>query len=51
MLTIDGHNIDCIESGAGPAVLFVPGSYSTAAAWCQVKRGLAGVIHGRHKAG
>lgn len=41
MLTIDGGNIDCIESGAGPAVLFIPGSYSTAGAWRQVQRGLA----------
>ena len=41
MLTIDGRNIDCIESGEGPAVLFIPGSYSTAAAWRQVQRGLA----------
>jgi pimeloyl-ACP methyl ester carboxylesterase len=41
MLTIDRLNIDCIESGAGPAALFIPGSYSTAAAWRQVQRGLA----------
>jgi len=41
MLTIDGRNIDCIESGEGPAVLFIPGSYSTASAWRQVQRGLA----------
>lgn len=41
MLTIDDRNIDCIESGAGPAVLFIPGSYSTAAAWRQVQRGVA----------
>ncbi|MEO5772315.1 MAG: alpha/beta hydrolase [Burkholderiaceae bacterium] len=41
MLTIDGRNIDCIESGEGPAVLLIPGSYSTTAAWRQVQRGLA----------
>jgi pimeloyl-ACP methyl ester carboxylesterase len=41
MLTIDGRTIDCIESGDGPAALFIPGSYSTAAAWRQVQRGLA----------
>ena len=33
MLTVDGHNIDYQESGAGPVVLFVPGSFSTPAAW------------------
>jgi pimeloyl-ACP methyl ester carboxylesterase len=33
MLTVDGHNIDYQETGEGPAVLFVPGSYSTPAAW------------------
>lgn len=33
MITIDGNNIDYQESGEGPAVLFVPGSFSTPAAW------------------
>ncbi len=41
MLTIDGLDIDCIEAGEGPAVLFIPGSYSTTSAWRQVQRGLA----------
>lgn len=40
MLTIEGRNIDCTESGEGPAVLFIPGAYSTTAAWRQVQRGL-----------
>jgi pimeloyl-ACP methyl ester carboxylesterase len=35
------RSIDCIESGAGPAVLFLPGSYSTTAAWRQVQRHLS----------
>lgn len=38
MLTVDGRNIDCVESGEGPALLFLPGSYSTTAAWRQVQR-------------
>ncbi|MDW5441576.1 alpha/beta hydrolase [Polaromonas sp. SM01] len=38
MLTVDGRSIDCVESGAGPALLFLPGSYSTTAAWRQVQR-------------
>lgn len=45
MLTIDGHNIDyqetSPESGDGPAVLFVPGSYSTPAAWTGLQKRLA----------
>lgn len=41
MLTLGGRNIDCIESGEGPAVLFIPGAYSTPAAWRQVQRGVA----------
>ena len=31
-------NIDCQDSGAGPALLFLPGSYSTAAAWRPIQR-------------
>ncbi|MFI5445761.1 alpha/beta fold hydrolase [Polaromonas sp. UC242_47] len=38
MLKVDGRNIDCVESGEGPALLFLPGSYSTTAAWRQVQR-------------
>jgi pimeloyl-ACP methyl ester carboxylesterase len=34
------RNIDYVESGEGPAVLFLPGSYSTTAAWRQVQRHL-----------
>lgn len=33
MLTIDGRRIDYHETGKGPAVLFVPGSFSTPTAW------------------
>ncbi|SFU49416.1 Pimeloyl-ACP methyl ester carboxylesterase [Polaromonas sp. YR568] len=35
------RTIDCVESGQGPAVLFLPGSYSTTAAWRQVQRHLS----------
>lgn len=35
------RSIDCVESGTGPAVLFLPGSYSTTAAWRQVQRHLS----------
>ena len=31
-------NVDCQDSGAGPALLFLPGSYSTAAAWRPIQR-------------
>jgi pimeloyl-ACP methyl ester carboxylesterase len=44
MLTVDGHNIDYQEtgpeSGEGAAVLFVPGSYSTPAAWTGLQKRL-----------
>lgn len=40
MLKVEEQNIDCVESGEGPAVLFLPGSYSTTAAWRQVQRHL-----------
>ncbi len=33
MLTIDGRGIDYQETGEGPAILFVPGSFSTPTAW------------------
>lgn len=33
MLTIDGRRIDYEDTGDGPAVLFLPGSFSTPAAW------------------
>ena len=38
MLRSDGHRIDFLESGSGPCVLFLPGSYSTPAAWRAVQR-------------
>lgn len=40
MLKVEEQTIDCVESGQGPAVLFLPGSYSTTAAWRQVQRHL-----------
>jgi pimeloyl-ACP methyl ester carboxylesterase len=33
MLNANGHAIDYQETGEGPAVLFLPGSFSTPAAW------------------
>lgn len=36
---------DFEESGDGPALLFVPGAYSTAAAW----RGVVGALQGRYR--
>ena len=41
MLQIDGVNLECQDSGEGPALLFLPGSYSTAAAWRPIQRLLA----------
>lgn len=38
MLQTQGRDIDCVEAGEGPALLFVPGSYSTVAAWRSVQR-------------
>lgn len=38
MLQVEERNFDCVESGEGPAVLFLPGSYSTTAAWRPVQR-------------
>ena len=34
----DDRNIDCVDSGEGPALLFLPGSYSTPAAWRPLQR-------------
>lgn len=31
-------SIDCVDAGSGPALLFVPGSYSTPAAWRPLQR-------------
>ena len=33
MINVDGRRVDYTESGDGPAVLFIPGSFSTPAAW------------------
>ncbi|GJL80804.1 MAG: esterase [marine bacterium B5-7] len=40
MLTRGGHRIDYQESGEGPAILFVPGSFSTPMAWRGVQKHL-----------
>lgn len=41
MLKAEEKNIDYVASGEGQAVLFLPGSYSTTAAWRQVQRHLS----------
>lgn len=33
MISANGGKIDFVETGAGPTVLFVPGSFSTPVAW------------------
>lgn len=38
MIQHNGVNIECQQSGDGPALLFLPGSYSTAAAWRPIQR-------------
>lgn len=40
MLQSNGFQIDYTESGSGPAVLFIPGSYSTFAAWRPMQNAL-----------
>lgn len=40
MLTADGRVIDYRDEGVGPAVLFVPGSFSTTAAWRPIQQAL-----------
>ena len=40
IFTVDGHNIDYQETGEGTAVLFVPGSFSTPAAWSGMQKRL-----------
>ena len=42
MLQSDGIQIDYAEYGSGPAVLFIPGSYSTFAAWRPIQQALPG---------
>lgn len=38
MTTLDSRQIDFQVSGAGPAILFVPGSFSTPAAWRPIQK-------------
>ena len=38
MIQHNGVTIECQQSGDGPALLFLPGSYSTAAAWRPIQR-------------
>lgn len=40
MLTIEGRRIDYQDDGEGPAILFVPGSFSTPAAWRAIQKHL-----------
>jgi pimeloyl-ACP methyl ester carboxylesterase len=32
-LALNGHKVEYVEAGAGPCLVFVPGSFSTSAAW------------------
>ena len=41
MIEVLGRSVDCVESGEGPPLVFLPGSYSTPAAWRPVQRLLA----------
>lgn len=38
MANTDEPCFDCVDTGEGPAVLFLPGSYSTAAAWRPIQK-------------
>lgn len=38
MIRAENSIIDCVDAGAGPALLFLPGSYSTPAAWRPMQR-------------
>ena len=40
MITHKGKKIDYIEYGEGPAILFIPGSFSTPSAWSAVQRSM-----------
>jgi len=40
MITLNGRNIDYKECGNGPAVLFIPGSFSTPSAWTAMQKAL-----------
>ncbi len=41
MLQVAGRMMEFTDVGQGPAVLFVPGSYSTGAAWKQIQKVMA----------
>ena len=45
LLIIDGYRIDYHESGDGPPVLFVPGSFSAPAAWLGLQKWLPQRYH------
>ena len=38
MINVNGRRVDYTESGDGPAVLFIPGSFSTPAAWTNIQK-------------
>ena len=40
MITAKGRSIEYIEHGIGPPVLFIPGSFSTPAAWAGIQASL-----------
>ena len=40
MITAKGRSIEYIEQGIGPPVLFIPGSFSTPAAWAGIQASL-----------
>ena len=40
MITHNGKKIDYTEYGQGPAILFIPGSFSTPAAWTAIQKSL-----------
>ena len=40
MITYRGKKIDYIEYGEGPAILFIPGSFSTPSAWSAVQKSM-----------
>lgn len=40
MISLNGRKIEYTEHGKGPAVLFIPGSFSTPAAWIGMQRAL-----------
>ena len=40
MIKVNNRHIDLVTSGAGPDILFVPGSFSTPAAWQSIQKHL-----------